>query len=304
VVKIVNRRETSENRMSLLKVVWIWILATVLLFGCARAQSLPSANVLGDEFITAFRQAHERRDLDAMSKLVCWDRVTPELRKLTEAHFKTSFDEKIVNLRLTTEHPQGRTNQYVRNGVTYGFNLPVVAELVVEDAPLSKGASNGSYYPLAVKDGRYCIAEMAPVAGSETQTPIASSSSAARTIQASQGKSADTARPTVVPAKTVFIINLGEDLGLKTVKAGGKFSATVAEPVVVDGVVVIPTGSPVQGSVTKKGDYSPDASLISVSVNGTAHKISTDQVIFNQEIVFPAGSQMKFELLFPLKLSN
>lgn len=289
--------------MSFPKLALIWIPAALLL-SCTSKQSTPSAKTSDDEFIAAFRQAHDHRDLEAISNLVCWDRVTPELRKLTEDSLRTAFDDKIVNVKMTTEHPQGRPDVYERNGITYRFNLPAVAELVVENPPLTKDAFNGSYYPLAMKDGRYCIAQMAPV-GSESQKPLASSSSADQTTQPSQGgKPDETAQPAVVPAKTVLVARLGEDVGLKTVKAGGKFSASVAQAVVLGGVVVIPAGSSIQGIVAKVGDYSPDATLISVIMNGTSHKISTSHVIFNQEVVFPAGSQMKFEFLFPLELSN
>jgi len=288
--------------MSFLKLALTWIPATALLLGCTSKQSTPSAKISGDEFIATFRQAHDHRDLEAISNLVCWDRVTPELRKLTEDNLRTTFDDKIVNVKLTTEHPPGRPDVYERNGIIYRFNLPVIAELVVENPPLTKDAFNGSYYPLAMKDGRYCIAQMAPV-GSEAQKPLASSNSADQATQPSEaGKTGETAQPAVVPAKTVLVVRLGEEVGLKTVKAGGKFSASVAQPVMLDGVIVIPAGSPVQGIVTKEGDYSPDATLISVTMNGTSHKISTGHVTFNEEVVFPAGSLMEFELQFPLEL--
>jgi len=79
--------------MIFLKLARIWIPARALLLSCTSKQSTPSARTSGDEFIATFRQAHDHRDLEAMSKLVCWDRVTPEMRKLTEDDFKTAFDE-------------------------------------------------------------------------------------------------------------------------------------------------------------------------------------------------------------------
>jgi hypothetical protein len=290
--------------MSILKLACLWATATALLVGCTSKQST-STNALGSEFMAAFRQAHDHRDLEAMSKLFCWDRVTPEIRKITEDYLRGAFDDKIVDIKLTTEHPQGRPDVYVRNGITYRFNLPVVAELVVQNPPLPKEASSGTYYPLGTKDGRYLIAQMAPVEGPEARERTAPSGLPEQTSQPSQsGKTSEVAQPTVVPAGTVLMVRLGEDLGLKTTKAGGKFSATVAQPVVVDGVTVIPAGSPVQGIVTKKGDYSPDVTLTSVTVNGRPQKISTGYVTFNEDVVFPARSEMKFEFVFPLKLTK
>jgi hypothetical protein len=291
--------------MSILKLARLCVPATALLVGCTTRQSTPSAKPLESEFIAAFRHAHDHRDLEAISKLFCGDRVTPEVRNVTEDHLKTDFDEKIVDIRLTTEHPKGRTDVFVRNGITYKSNLPVIADLIVENPPQSKESSSTSDYPLAVKEGHYCIAQMAPAEGSAAQQPVASSGSPDQATQPSlSGRTGEAAQPTVVPAKTVLIVRLGEDIGLKTAKAGGSFSATLAEPVVVDGVTVISAGSPVQGIVSKKGEYSPDVTLTSLTVNNKSHKISTGSVTFKQEVVFPAGSQMKFEFVFPLKLDE
>lgn len=87
-----------------------------------------------------------------------------------------------------------------------------------------------------------------------------------------------------------------------TVIRGNLVGVSAIQPVVVNGVTVIPEGSPVQGIVSKKDNYSPEATLISVTVNGTPHKISTGQMIFNEHITFPAGSRMKFLTLFQLDL--
>ena len=287
--------------MSFTKVVRLCVLAMALVVGCTSKQATTSVgNESGEEFVAAFRQAHEQRDLEAMSKLFCGDRVTPEVRNATEDNLKTGFDEKIADIRVSTEHPKGRTDVFVRNGITYKFNLPVVAELIIEHPPQSKGSSSISDYPLALKEGHYCIAQMAPAEGSAAQ-PVASSGSPQ---PSPSGRTGEVAQPTVVPAKTILIVRLGEDIGLKTAKACGSFSATVAEPVVVDGVTVISAGSPVRGIVSKKGEYSPDVTLTSLTVNNKSHKISTGSVIINQEFVFPAGSQMKFELTLPLKLNK
>ncbi len=88
------------------------------------------------------------------------------MKKSSEDSFKGMMDIPIVSIKITTEHPQGRPGnlKYVRNGITYKFNLPVIAELAVENSPLPKEEFSGDYYPLAVKDGRYCIAQTAPVA--------------------------------------------------------------------------------------------------------------------------------------------
>ena len=94
-----------------------------------------------------------------MLTLFCWDKVTPEIRKVTEEHVKDSFDDNILAVRITTEHPKGRVNQFLRNGVRYGFNLTVIKELVVESA-VPNGGPEMSYHPIGIKDDHYAIALM------------------------------------------------------------------------------------------------------------------------------------------------
>ena len=151
----------SRKRLMLL----VWLSLTTLLISC-RTKQLPAREASESKFIAAFSQAHAHRDFEALSKLVCWDGVPPEMKKLSEDSFKGLMDIPMVSIKITTEHPKGRpeTLTYVRNGITYKFNLPVIAELVVENSPLPKEKFSGDYYPLEVKDGRYCIAQMAPIA--------------------------------------------------------------------------------------------------------------------------------------------
>ena len=113
------------------------------------------------DFIEAFRRAHDRHDAEAMRKLFCWDGVTPQVREPAERH-SYAFEEKIVSIKMTSEHPAGRVNEFTKNGITYAFNLPAASELVVELEPLTRGASNTNYYPVGFKDGHYLITLMAP----------------------------------------------------------------------------------------------------------------------------------------------
>jgi len=113
------------------------------------------------DFIEAFRRAHDRHDAEAMRKLFCWDGVTPQVRESAERH-SYAFEEKIVSIKMTSEHPAGRVNEFTKDGITYAFNLPAKSELVVELEPLTRGASNTNYYPVGFKDGHYLITLMAP----------------------------------------------------------------------------------------------------------------------------------------------
>jgi len=241
-----------------------------------------------------------------MRKLYCWDGVTPDIRETTE-HYGYDFEEKIIDIKLTNEHPKGRLNEYIKDGVTYGFNLPVVLELLVEYPPLSKGAHSANYYAVGVKDGRYLIAVMAPKQGS-VQAPSSSASTPSKTGPAREseriGETFAPGQPIVVADKTTLTVRLKEVVGAKLISTGGAFYATVGDPVEVNGITVIPAGAAVQGIVTKDGIYSPQLALNSVTVNGTPRRIQTSSITFGEQIEFPAGTELSFKLVRPLDLQR
>lgn len=279
------------------------LAVAILLVGCATQLKASAAGPSESELIDGYRQAHNSRDLQAMLKLYCWDRVTPEIRKMSEAGAKAMFEEKIVSIEMTSEHPKGRINQYIRSGVTYGLNLTPVKELVVEtrvsnSPPASSPAS--SYYPVGIKDGHYRIAVAAPVPNGAAPAPefpaVATTTASGHAAGIRKGERV------VVPAQTEITVRLKQVVGTKLLATGGAFSAVVSDPVQVSGVTVIPVGTMARGIVTKPGKYSPEMALTEITLDGRSHRVSTVTVSFNEQISFPAGSETSFHLLLPLKL--
>lgn len=89
-------------------------------------------------------------------------------------------------------------------------------------------------------------------------------------------------RPLVVPAETVIAVVLDEPVGSKISTPGQNFSATVREPVEVDGRVAIPKGARATGIVKNakpagrfKGGASLELTLVSIEVNGTNYDVHT-----------------------------
>lgn len=275
------------------------LAVAVLLVGCATQLKVSAAGPSESELIDGYRQAHNRRDLQAMLKLYFWDRVTPEIRKMSEAGAKAMFEQKIVSIKMSSEHPKGRMNQYIRSGVTYGLNLTPVKELVVETSvPNSPPAS--SYYPVGIKDGHYRIAVAAPVPNGAARAPefpaVAATTASGHVAGIRKGERV------VVPAQTEITVRLKQVVGTKLLATGGAFSAVVSDPVQVSGVTVIPVGTMARGIVTKPGKYSPEMALTEITLDGRSHRVSTVTVGFNEQISFPAGSETSFHLLLPLKL--
>lgn len=126
--------------------------------------------------------------------------------------------------------------------------------------------------------------------------PAASSDSSASSSQAASGQAgtkattekgsaAQSSAALTVPAGTVITVRLGETLSSKTSDAGQGFSATVAQPVQINGNVVIPSGSAARGTVVAahplgrfKGGALLEVRLNSVNVNGNDMNIHTAAV--------------------------
>ncbi len=109
-----------------------------------------------------------------------------------------------------------------------------------------------------------------------TDAGSANSSAVART----------SAPPIVIPAGTPLTVRLETALGSKTSSEGDPFEATLAEPVMSGGKVVIPQGASASGVVTQahaaghfKGGSTLDLTLKSVTIDGQPYAIQTSSVM-------------------------
>ncbi len=92
-------------------------------------------------------------------------------------------------------------------------------------------------------------------------------------------------QPTTIPAGTRIRVQLGQTLSTQDSQIGETFSATVADPVVVNGQTVIPAGTSASGTVTdvkKLGHFMGNALLAvrldSISANGATYPVRTSTV--------------------------
>jgi hypothetical protein len=131
--------------------------------------------------------------------------------------------------------------------------------------------------------------------GSGTPTPGGSGtapSAGGSGVDSSKAGGAPSAAPIVpqevtvtVPAGTAIVVRLGETLSSKRSQAGQSFSATVAQPVSVEGKTVIARGASARGTVVDakdighfKGAARLEIRLNSVTINGREHQIVTSDV--------------------------
>jgi hypothetical protein len=98
-------------------------------------------------------------------------------------------------------------------------------------------------------------------------------------------RQAEAPRPIILPAGTVLTVRLGEAVGSKMSQPGQAFSATLAEPVQVDGREVIRAGAAASGVVVDaaplgrfKGGARLQLKLTSINVKGTDKGIQTSSI--------------------------
>ncbi len=92
--------------------------------------------------------------------------------------------------------------------------------------------------------------------------------------------------PLVVPAGTSLVVRMGNTINTKTASVGDSFTGTLAHSVAVDGVVAIPAGAGVAGTVVEskspgrfKGEGTLAVSLTSLNVRGVPTTISSSNYV-------------------------
>lgn len=107
-----------------------------------------------------------------------------------------------------------------------------------------------------------------------------------------------------VPVMTAFTVKLDQAVNAKTAANGTSFTATLKEPVDVDGQTIIPAGASAGGVLSKESPTSTQLELNSVFVNGRLYRITTEPVTVGQKAPLRAGSAVTFHLTLSLKLAQ
>ena len=90
--------------------------------------------------------------------------------------------------------------------------------------------------------------------------------------------------PVVIPAGTLLTVTIDQTVSSKTNNNGDPFAASLAAPISVDGVTVLPTGTRAKGTVVQaesagrvKGGAVLALTLDSLTVNGQPYSIQTSE---------------------------
>jgi hypothetical protein len=105
-----------------------------------------------------------------------------------------------------------------------------------------------------------------------------------------------------VPVMTAFTVKLDQPVLAKTAADGAPFTATLKQPVEVDGQTIIPAGASAGGVMSKESPNTAHMELNSVFVNGRSYRITTEPVTIGQKASLPAGATLTFRLMLSLNL--
>jgi hypothetical protein len=112
-------------------------------------------------------------------------------------------------------------------------------------------------------------------------TPAANPAPATRTEEPRKPR----VETVTIPGGTSLTVRLGQSVGSKISQPGQSFSATLADPVEVNGKTVIPAGAAATGTVVDakplgrfKGGALLQLQLTSINIHGTEHQIQTSAV--------------------------
>lgn len=136
-----------------------------------------------------------------------------------------------------------------------------------------------------------CSTKPADTPASSSTGPAAASDTAGGNLNStgatpkSGGKVEAQSSTVNLPEGTTITVRLGESLGSKLSTPGQSFTATVAEPVTINGNTVIASGTDARGTVVDakplgkfKGGAVLQVQLTSITLNGAEHPIQTSAI--------------------------
>ena len=109
-------------------------------------------------FLTAAKQAFEKKDVEALMALVCWDRVPDKFKESRKKQYTRDFGDASGDIALTDPDPNYPDHEWKdKDGILYRANLPVVKQLKI------KTKIGNAIYPVGEKDGKLYLLAPAPV---------------------------------------------------------------------------------------------------------------------------------------------
>lgn len=110
------------------------------------------------EFINQFSAAHQKKDFERFSKLVCWRGVDSQMKEMLEKGFQQSCAQEIDSIEIT-DPDKNEIQENNINGKIYRLNLRVVKKFTIKFKPPSNSLLQlkKRAYRLGLINGKYAI---------------------------------------------------------------------------------------------------------------------------------------------------
>lgn len=105
-----------------------------------------------------------------------------------------------------------------------------------------------------------------------------------------------------VPVMTPFTVALDQAVSQERAANGTPFTATLKQPVEVDGRIIIPAGASAGGIINKESQNNAQVELNSVFVNGRLYRITTEPVTISHKTALRTGATLTFRLMLSLNI--
>jgi hypothetical protein len=137
------------------------IIATVALFAALVIRSMAASPEAETRFLADAKAALDTKNSTNLLKLVCWDGVAPEMKKMIEQQMSFLVQRPVTQIELLAPAPKQKI-EYTRDGVTYRPNLAVIKQLKITFKADKPVTASSAELPVGEKDGRLFITTAAP----------------------------------------------------------------------------------------------------------------------------------------------
>ncbi len=138
------------------------------------------------ELAERYRQAHARKDVEAIERLFYWGSADERTRKAVASFIAHDVANPIRGVSVAPLEAGDRT-EYTTGGIVYRMTLPPTAKLVIDFLPHKEGRlthnSEQTSYFIGARDGQYWLVTAEPA---DSARPKKSSRPASRPPRAPQ----------------------------------------------------------------------------------------------------------------------
>lgn len=112
-------------------------------------------------FLAAYRAAHEKKDVDALMALHCWDDVPADLRQTIRENMQDQVHSTVTEARIDPVAP-GQVDERVEGTIRWRPNLPASGMFVATLEPEPGYSQTGIEAAVGQKGGRCLFVVMVP----------------------------------------------------------------------------------------------------------------------------------------------